>query len=353
MPFKARRPAGGFRVMYEYANRLSDLGYSIRISYSLKTKYIQYRFPYWIRLILSYIEGFRTNKWFDFRSNIDLTYIKSVSNKYIEDADVVIATWWSTAYDMGDLSESKGKKINLIQGYENWEGAEDLLHSSYNMKGVTNIAVATYLKDIITKFTNKPVHIIPNAIDTNLFKINNSIEHRTSTAVCMLYSIQEIKGSKYGLEALKIVKEKYPELEVTLFGVCPEPENLPDWMKFYRNPLNLSNIYNEHSIFISNSFTEGMALTPMEAMACGCAVICTDIPGHQEYAFDGDTALLVPAGEAETMAQAIIQLIENNQLRTKIAQQGNLFVQRFSWNVAVEKMNHLIKSLLNEDTSNR
>jgi len=42
LPFKIRKPAGGFRVMYEYANRLANLGYDIHITYPIKAKYVRY-----------------------------------------------------------------------------------------------------------------------------------------------------------------------------------------------------------------------------------------------------------------------------------------------------------------------
>lgn len=353
MPFKARRPAGGFRVMYEYANRLCALGYSVHITYSLKTKYMKYRLPYFIRVILSYLEGFRTNKWFDFDSRVTMSYAKGLIDKHTIDSDIIIATWWATVMEVGQLSESKGKKINLIQGYENWEGHTDLLHATYRISNITNIVVASYLKTIVEEYSNKPVHFIPNAINTNYFKVIRNIEERIPTKIGMLYSLQEIKGTKYGVEALMMVKNEIPNLEVELFGVCPEPANLPDWMTFYRNPNNLSQIYNNNAIFISNSLTEGFGLVSVEAMACGCSLICTDISGHQEYAFEGNTAVLVPVKDSRSMAQAIIRLIEDREYRIELAKNGNNFVQKYSWSTAVEKMDHLIKGLLNEDTSNR
>lgn len=346
MPFKARRPAGGFRVMYEYANRLSDLGYDVHITYPLKTRYMEYRLPYLIRFILSYIEGFRTSRWFDFRSNISMSYVNSINNKNVKDSDIVIATWWTTAVNMGFLTSKKGHKINFIQGYENWTGHEDELHSSYNMEGVTNIVVASYLKKIVTKYTNNPVILIPNAIDKEKYRILNPIKERNSLTVCMLYSIQEIKGSLYGLEALFKVKENYPELKVELFGICPAPENLPDWITFYRDPKDLSLIYNRNAIFISNSLTEGMALTPMEAMFCGCAAILTDIDGHAEYGKDNDTALLYTPKNSEHLVDKIVGLITDNEYRIFLAERGNNFIQQFSWDVAVEKMDQVIKELI-------
>lgn len=348
MPFKARRPAGGFRVMYEYANRLSDLGYDVHITYPLKTKYMEYRLPYIIRLVLSYLEGFRTSKWFEFSPNITMSYANSVNDRNVKDSDIVIATWWTTAVDMGFLSSKKGQKINFIQGYENWTGHEDELHSSYNMKDVTNIVVASYLKEIVAKYTDNSIILIPNAIDKEKYRILNSIKDRNSLTICMLYSIQEIKGSSYGLEALFKVKEKYPELKVELFGICPSPDNLPDWITFYRDPNNLSSIYNRNAIFISNSLTEGMALTPMEAMFCGCAAILTDIEGHAEYGKDNRTALLYAPKDSNQLADKIACLIENNEQRVSLAERGNNFIQQFSWEVAVDKMDKVIKELVNK-----
>ncbi|PXV60961.1 glycosyltransferase involved in cell wall biosynthesis [Dysgonomonas alginatilytica] len=346
MPFKARRPAGGFRVMYEYANRLSDLGYDVHITYPLNTRYMEYRLPYIVRYLLTYIEGFRTSRWFDFRPKISMSYANSLKDQNVRDSDIIIATWWATALEMGALKNSKGKKINLIQGYENWTGHEDELHASYNMEGVTNIVVASYLKEIVEKYTENSTFLIPNAIDKDKYRVLESIEGRRSASICMLYSIQEIKGSIYGLEALVQVKEKYPELTVDLFGICPEPDNLPDWITFYRDPKDLCSIYNRNAIFISNSLTEGMALTPMEAMFCGCAAILTDIKGHEEYGKDNETALLYKAKDSNELANKIISLIVNNENRVSLAERGNSFIQQFSWDVAVDKMDKIVKNLV-------
>lgn len=348
MPFKARRPAGGFRVMYEYANRLSDLGYRVHITYPIKTRYMEYRLPYLLRLCLSYIEGFRTNRWFDFRSDISMSYAKSVEDKYIQDADVVIATWWTTVLEVGSLSPSKGKKINLIQGYENWTGREDELYSSYNIPTTTNVVVASYIETIVKQHTNNRVVLIPNAIDKERYRIIIPVEDRESATICMMYSIQEIKGSNYGLEAVKKIKDVYPSLKVELFGVCPQPDGLPDWIRFYRDPNDINALYNGNAIFVSNSFTEGMALTPMEAMFCGCACILTDIDGHSEYAKDNETALLYKVKNVDQLVDKIVFLLDNITQRITLAQRGNAFIQQFSWDVAVAKMDAVIKQLIDK-----
>lgn len=343
LPFKPRRPAGGFRIMYEYANRLAGKGYKVHLTYPIKIPYMNYRLPYPIRYILSKIEGFKRNKWFAFDPSITMSYVPEVKDKYIIDADIVIATWWSTAAEMGKLSPEKGRKINLIQGYENWEGNEDLLFQSYDMKDVTNIVVASYLKEIVGQHTEKSAVPIQNAIDTDKFNIITCPEDRKPATVAMTYSIQEIKGSAYGLEALEIVKKKFPELKAEIFGVCPQPEGLPEWIKFYRNPNDLNELYNRNAIFISNSLTEGFPLTPAEAMSCGCALICTDIEGHREFAINNETALLVEVKDVTQMAEKIEYLIANNKERIRLAKSGNGYIKRFSWDNALAKMEKVIE----------
>ena len=346
LPFKPRRPAGGFRIMYEYANRLVQEGYDVHLTYPISTQYMEYRFPYVVRLFLSKIEGFRTDQWFTFDSRVTMSYVTAVKDETVIDADIVIATWWSTVLEMGKLSKSKGRKINLIQGFENWTGHEKLLYDSYNMVDTMNIVVASFLKDIVRKHTNNRIEVIENGIDDSMFCIKQNIENRNPYTVAMTYSVQEIKGSAYGLEALKIVKKSIPNLKVELFGICPLPDNLPYWITFYREPNNLPDLYNRNAIFISNSLTEGFGLVSVESMFCGCALVCTDIDGHKEYAYDNTTALLVEVKNIQQMADKIIYLINNNEERIALAKQGNEFVQRFKWDNAISKMKSIIRSLL-------
>jgi glycosyltransferase involved in cell wall biosynthesis len=213
------------------------------------------------------------------------------------------------------------------------------------MKDTTNIVVASYLKQIVSRHTNNRIELIENGIDNKKYYIKNNIRDRKPALVAMNYSIQEIKGSKYGLKALEKVKERIPELEVEMFGISPAPESLPYWIKYYREPDNLCGLYNRNSIFISNSFTEGFGLVSVESMFCGCALVCTDIEGHQEYAFEGKTALLAEVRNVEQMADRICYLIENDDYRISLAQHGHDYVQRFSWDNAIEKMETVINNV--------
>lgn len=57
-------------------------------------------------------------------------------------------------------------------------------------------------------------------------------------------------------------------------------------------------------------------------MLCGCAIVCTDIGGYTVVAKEGQTALLAKVGDYNKLAENIIRLIEDDDLRYKLAYNG-------------------------------
>jgi glycosyltransferase involved in cell wall biosynthesis len=74
-------------------------------------------------------------------------------------------------------------------------------------------------------------------------------------------------------------------------------------------------------------------------MACGCAVVCTDIGGHRDYAIDGKTALLVRAKDSVDIKSKLITLIKDDNLRMQIAKDANIYLQEhFTWERSVSML---------------
>lgn len=82
---------------------------------------------------------------------------------------------------------------------------------------------------------------------------------------------------------------------------------------------------------------EGCQLTPMEAMACRCAVVATNVGGVPDYAIAGQTALVVEPHDVEGMAAAIIRLLEDDDERWRIAEAGYRHIQQYTWDRAVQR----------------
>lgn len=100
-------------------------------------------------------------------------------------------------------------------------------------------------------------------------------------------------------------------------------------------PLNdndISYIYQTSDIFISTSWWEGFGLPPLEAMACGCAVITSKSGGVNEYALDNVNCLMYePKNEIE-LTEKLILLLNNEKLRNDIAKEGVKTAKNFDWN---------------------
>ena len=91
------------------------------------------------------------------------------------------------------------------------------------------------------------------------------------------------------------------------------------------------------------SWTEGFGLPPIEAMACGCAVVVTNVGGVPDYAINGETVLASPPRNPEILAQNIIKLIENEDERKRIAENGYNYVKQFTWDRATNQLEKVFK----------
>lgn len=348
LPFPVTKPVGGARVMYEYANRLHALGHIVQVFHSIKRPFKKSSTPLWYKRLMFRLRNVSRPKWFQLDQGIRSLIVPEINDKNIPDADITMSTWWQMTYAVAMLSASKGKKFSLVQDYEIWAGHVEKVDASFSLP-VQQLVIAKYLQVLVTEKNAGivPTHI-PNAIDNKQF-FTISPSTRDTAAVIMLYSQEPRKDSGKGLEALAIVYQRFPGLKVQLFGVYPAPLDLPAYINYIQKPRNLNVLYNQSAIFFSPSLGEGWALPPAEAMACGCAVVCTDIGGHHDYAIDGQTALLVRPGDAVEMAEKIYQLLTNQVLRAQIANAGTeLITSKFSWDQSVNKLESCFYEAINK-----
>lgn len=342
-------PGGGYRVVYEYANNLVKRGYDISIIHPRQMKNVPY--PKGIKNKISRGLGKIRNlmfkpslKWQHVDDSVKLLYVPELLPKYIPDADVIIATAWSTAEYLMDYPPSKGEKFYLIQHYENW-APENRLQATWKFS-MYKVVIAKWLynKGLDLGVDPSSMVYIPNGLDLNKFKLINNIEGRKKRVV-MLYHDLKWKGSNDGIEALKIAKEQIPNLEAVLFGTGPKPEFLPSWIEYFQNPSQnklVEEIYNNSSIYLCPSWKEGWHLPPAEAMACGCAVISTDIGGVKDYAIHEKTALLSPPKNPELLSKNLLKVLNDDKLRIRLANAGYSNIQRFTWEKATDKLEKAI-----------
>lgn len=328
LPQVYRGIAGGYKVVYQYSNYLASKGHDVYIYYDLNDGNNSKHIPKFIARIIRKISFIGYPRWYKLDQSIKQSAVKNFNKEYIRNADISIATAPGTAYSVSKLPESKGTKFYFIQGYENWgKVSNDYVNNSYNL-GMNNIVISNWLKEIVDKYGKKESKIVPNGLNLKNFKINTPIEKRNPFSICMLYSKGEIKGSKYGIEILKKLKNDYPELEVNLFSSDKKPKSLPKWINYTRNASEeaVISLLNNSAVYICTSLFEGFGLPGLESMACGCALVTTNCLGIMEYANNNNSMISEPK-DAIKMYDNIKALLEDNNLRVSIASNGNKSIQ--------------------------
>ncbi len=341
----------GIKVIFTHANNLVKRGHDVRIY----CPFIPYLFGdriYSVRGMVKLFKGLmrsiiRRNrvKWFDLKAKLKI--IPYVSDDFIESSDIIIATAWPTAYSVYRLSREKGKKVYFIQDYEIWSGPEDLVNNSYLLK-LNRVVVSQHLKELIEgKFKVKVDGVVPNGVDS-VFYFDGEKKFSFPRRILMLYHRDVRKGLRVGLEALKIVKQKYPNVDVIMFGTkSPRRGELPNFVRFYKGLYgeSLADLYKSAHIFISPSLSEGFNLPPIEAMASKCAVVATSVGLMKYLDIHGEAALICEPGDVACLAESIIKLLEDENLLKKLSNNGYNISRNFSWDKSTDIFESILKNL--------
>jgi glycosyltransferase involved in cell wall biosynthesis len=341
------RPGGGNLVIYRYANDLQRRGHEVRlvhprsfvpaISVSGRLKAATWSYRKRIRY------GGRP-PWFEIDARVDLILAQDPREQNIPDGDAVFATDCRMVRLISQYGEAKGEKFYLIQGYEDWACDDEELRAAWRMP-LHKVVVSRWLCEAVQAVgeSDRVTHIAPG-VELDVFSITVSPKKRVPYRICMLAHDWSVKGMQYAIEALRKVREAVPELDPVAFGSGHRPATLPRWVQHVHSPTRpeLANLYNSAAIFLHSSLREGWPMPPAEALACGCALVASDSRGVRDYAVDGQTALLAPARDSDALASRILELIEDNSLRLRLAAEGRRVIEGFTSTRAADRLEALI-----------
>ncbi|MGB6689725.1 MAG: glycosyltransferase family 4 protein [Terracidiphilus sp.] len=328
-------PSGGHRIIYEYANHLSRRGHALTLVGPGRLAINPTGLDY-IKNAVRYAQkkltgNYTPKKWLKMAPDVRVTCVPSLSERFIPDGDVVIATAWQTAEWVSQYPRSKGRGFYFIQHLETWNGPEERVYATWKTP-LHKIVPSKWLAEVARSLGESAIYI-PYGLDIDAFQIVTPRQERMPAQLMMLYHRAEWKGCEEGLQALAMVKENEPNTRAILFGVPARPRTLPNWIEYHQEPSPqlLRKLYNRASIFVAPSRTEGWGLTGCEALLSGAALAATDIDGHREFAFDGKTALTSPAESPNALANNVLRLIRDPELRVRLAINGFEFVRQLTW----------------------
>ncbi len=221
------------------------------------------------------------------------------------------------------------------------------------------ITISKYTQNKIIQLyeiEKEKIRIVPNGVDIQKFKpLKNQSTIKRQIGInnrqCVLFVGRLIprKGLSFLVQAAKhIIKEK-EQTAFVIVGDGPQKNQLISYLEKNRIRKNfvflgdikdeiLPSIYNCAEVFVFPSVQEGQGIALLEAQAVSKPVITFNTGGVRETILNQKTGLLVEPNSKE-LANAIIKLLKNEEMRNKMGKKGREFVSKnFSWEKSAKKL---------------
>ena len=256
-----------------------------------------------------------------------------------EKPDVLHAGWLLTS---GFLAALSGFHPYLLMPW-----GSDIIHFARTPRWRFVVSYTVARADMITcdceyekrilvddfRYPAERILVMPWDVDLRFFHRDNrdpELRKRLGLEGKKVLLMTRIFRPEYGIEdfirALAIVKDRCPDAAAVILGYGP----LEGKLKALASDLGLDSIIrwtgyvpqdevvryiNIADIYVSTSLMDGSSSSLLEAMACGLPAVVTDIPGNTEWIREGVNGLVARRSDAQSIADAIVRLLEDDKMR--------------------------------------
>ena len=352
--------SGGTREALIYARELRDRGHIVHVvTQPPRTRRLRGRIKQFLRgkgFSRSAREPHSSDFLGDQRIMADPTRPDFAS--HVPDADVVIATWWETAYSVMSLPPEKGRKVYFVQHHEVHDHLPSHISAGSYYLPMRKITIAGWLRDTMRDLYGDPeVPVVHNSVDHDQFHAPPRDRQPVPT-IGFMYSRIPFKAADLAIEALGIARREVPDLRIVCFGhpAARPGRELPDNTVYFKTPPQeqLRDIYAMCDGWLMPSHSEGFALPVLEAMACRTPVISTRTGIGPDIIEDGVNGYLVDTGDAEAMARRIVDLVRQDALRwSAMSEAAHACATRWTWKDATDAFEAILQDSVAESRAER
>ena len=270
--------------------------------------------------------------------------LKDVVNYGLENIDMLFATYWTTCEWLDKIPSRR--KLYLVQSDERLFYEDKLLKQQVEItyrRTYEYVVIAQWLVDMFRQEFKQQVTYVPNGIDDSLFYPDLPLERKNSKRLRVLIEgpiSVPFKGMSEAYAACSSL-----DCELWIVSSNGRPEVGWKYDRFFEgvNQSEMRSIYSSCDVLLKMSRVESFAYPPLEAMACGCAVVVGEVRGGIEYACDGENVLKVPLGDVAAARAAVHRLLDNAHLRNDLLQAGYATVKQWTWAAPKEAMLGLVE----------
>jgi glycosyltransferase involved in cell wall biosynthesis len=201
-----------------------------------------------------------------------------------------------------------------------------------------------------------PVTVVPNTLDLTRY----AYRERTSVSPRLLWmrTFHEIYRPEMAIETLADLRRSHSQATLTMAGqdagleedvrALAVTRDLADAVRFpgFLDVAGKSREFADHDIYLNTNRVDNMPVSVLEAGAFGLPVIATNVGGIPFLVQDGETALLVPDGDAAAMANAVRRLAAQPELAHRLSRNGRALAESCAWPVVERQWAALFDTVL-------
>jgi GT2 family glycosyltransferase/glycosyltransferase involved in cell wall biosynthesis len=306
---------GGHRDIFEHLNRLAARGHEVAL-YTLGDP------PEWFGLDVPVHSFADYDELGDALAQVDA---------------IKVATWWMTAAPVWRASIPRGIPVYFVQDietsyYPDHERARHAVLDSYRPE-FRYMTISSWNRERLREL-DLDAELIPPGIDLENFRPRSDVPRREDM-VLALGRANPLKNLPLTIAGWRSLRQPRPEL--CLFGI--EPEVAQPGTRYVEGPSDeqVNELFCQATAFIQTSVHEGFALPPLEAMAAGAAVVCTDAHGNRDFCIDGVNCLMPEPNQAAVGA-ALARLLGDPELRAGLGRAGIETAQAYAWEKRIDAL---------------
>ena len=276
--------------------------------------------------------------------NGECASFKNLTAELVGKRDIVMAIGPDCVEEMIKLSDECGCKVFYAHGLT--------LRNSHLReiawgKKIPKIAVSNYVhQEILRVGINDVIAVVPNGVDISEYFPDETESNRA--AVGTVYSPGVAKDPKTIMSVFAKLHQLRPNIPLACFGSVPRPKELIQTVQYKRLPTvaEARKLYSTCSVWFCASHSEGFGMPLLEAMACGCAAVCTDCGGPNDFLKPGINGIIVEKEAPAKIVEEIIKIIDDKSKQKQLADEAIRTAKMLSWSSAASQMEIALEAIV-------
>jgi glycosyltransferase involved in cell wall biosynthesis len=219
---------------------------------------------------------------------------------------------------------------------QSWPKVEASLNKTQGI-----LVPSPYLHEVFANW-GKRAEVVPNVLDESTFYPAKETTSDRSLHLIVTRNLEAIYDVGCVIDCFAKVLEQHPDARLSVAGSGPQKQSLErqcqqlgisDKVAFLGrlDISEMAELYRSADVMLNASTVDNSPNSLIEAMACGVPIVSTDVGGIPKLVSHEQDALLVPPRRPDLLAEQVLRLQTEPQLREQLISEGRKTIAKFTW----------------------